>query len=433
MPIAPTPAKVDWLRGRLDQVGTVERMVCQLERAPKTGTPHIQGVVVFKNAVRWSSLREALPCYWAKRRGTQDQAEAYARKLETRASGDAGPFEFGDPIASGPGGRTDIVKMKHQLAKGVRVWELAKDDAFTSLVVRNNRGVMYLDSLYAEQREWWTKVQVYWGPPDVGKTRRVRYETKGDYYMISTRDHTIKYWDGYRDQKYVLIDDFNGELTQGQLLELINYTPFSVQVRGASVPFLAEKIFITSNYHPREWWNHGPNPQPLHVGLEARFGLRPDARFSATATEEMTLPWAPTALQLALWPEPALYQTRTQAREARALAMRSPSPAAAPVMSTGSVAPLVRSSMSVEPPQCGGGSVAVVPAGLAASRTTRSPRASRLSFDSLGTPPFCASELCDLGAPIYARISTPPISRGLNLASQSPPIDALYDCDLWAD
>lgn len=448
-------------------------MVCQLEIAPTTGTPHIQGVVVFKNPVRWSSLREAVPCYWAWRRGTQEQAEAYASKSASRAAGDAaGPFEFGDPIASGRGGRSDLVRIKHKLAEGVTLRELAKDDEFTPSVVRHHRGLTFLESIYAPQRRWWTKVQIYWGPPGVGKTRRVHYEAGDDLYVFSCREHSVKYWDGYHGQRYILIDDFNGELTQGQMLELINYTAFSVQVRGAAVPILADKLFVTSNYHPRGWWSHGPNPQELHVGLEARFGLSSDARFSATATEEMTVPWQPTAMQLACRPEPVLYPSRDAAFEALAAArelesarLRESSPVAAPIAVGRLASPLSQSSnLPVSRRSCTGSGRAVRVA-TAVSRGTPCAFMSRTSFTSWAAQPFCVPAWSARGArcspmslsPLLQ--GTPPLtyvasaSRGamgsvravsemsstslpavavgdLSLRSQSP-LDELYLRSLW--
>jgi len=160
-------------------------------------------------------------------------------------------------------------------------------------------------------------------------------------------------------------------------------------MRGATAPLLAEKIFITSNKHPTLWW-----PEGLCVGLRARFGLDSDARFSPTATEEMTVPFVPTAMQLSLWDEPVLYKSREEAEAAHRLARKSPPPDSASALVPPLAVQRCMSLASVDLPLSGPGSEAAAPAAVAAIPSYACPSPTRLSesFWSMATPPFYASE-----------------------------------------
>ena len=73
------------------------------ERAPNTGTLHLQGYVEFKKLVSYKGIKKILnnnTIHIEERRGTQEQAINYCRKE------DPTPFEFGEPKANGrPKGR----------------------------------------------------------------------------------------------------------------------------------------------------------------------------------------------------------------------------------------------------------------------------------------------------------------------------------------
>lgn len=63
----------------------------QLEKAPSTGTLHMQGGAVFKSKVRWSTLRANFPGIWAQK--LKDDSLEYGMKEDTRQDG---PWAIGD-------------------------------------------------------------------------------------------------------------------------------------------------------------------------------------------------------------------------------------------------------------------------------------------------------------------------------------------------
>lgn len=75
----------------------VQYAVWQHEKAPGTGTPHLQGYVAFKQKKRLTWLKDKcsrVP-HWAARRGNHQEAKAYSMKDDSR---EAGPWEIGDEL-----------------------------------------------------------------------------------------------------------------------------------------------------------------------------------------------------------------------------------------------------------------------------------------------------------------------------------------------
>jgi len=78
-------------------------------------TPHFQGYVVFKRNKRLAALKKWLPsAHWEVRRGTHEQARAYAMKEESRVEG---PWEHGD-AEQHSGERNDIAAARDAIFSG---------------------------------------------------------------------------------------------------------------------------------------------------------------------------------------------------------------------------------------------------------------------------------------------------------------------------
>lgn len=94
-------------------------------------------------------------------------------------------------------------------------------------------------------------VNVYWGRTGAGKSRRAWNEATLDAYP---KDPRSKFWDGYRGQEHVVIDEFRGGIDISHMLRWLDRYPVVVEVKGSSVVLKATHIWITSNIHPREWY-----------------------------------------------------------------------------------------------------------------------------------------------------------------------------------
>lgn len=92
---------------------------------------------------------------------------------------------------------------------------------------------------------------VFWGRTGSGKSRRAWSEAGLQAYP---KDPCSKFWDGYRGQANVVIDEFRGTIGISHMLRWLDRYPVLVEVKGSSVVFNATHIWITSNLHPKDWY-----------------------------------------------------------------------------------------------------------------------------------------------------------------------------------
>lgn len=91
-----------------------------------------------------------------------------------------------------------------------------------------------------------------YGQPGVGKTRNV-IDRFADYY---DKDKS-KYWNGYTDQKVVLIDDIEKDekFMLGILKKICQHKPFPAEDKfGQMRQIRPTKIIVTSNFHFNQIW-----------------------------------------------------------------------------------------------------------------------------------------------------------------------------------
>lgn len=94
-------------------------------------------------------------------------------------------------------------------------------------------------------------VHCYWGPSRTGKSRRA-WDEAGD--QAYPKDPRSKFWDGYRGQQHVVLDEFRGGIDIAHLLRWFDRYPVIVEIKGSSVPLTATTFWITSNLPPHEWY-----------------------------------------------------------------------------------------------------------------------------------------------------------------------------------
>jgi len=94
-------------------------------------------------------------------------------------------------------------------------------------------------------------VLVFWGPTGVGKSRRAWAEAGLDAYP---KDPMSKYWDGYRGQENVVIDEFRGDISISHVLRWFDRYPVIVEAKHGALALKATKIWVTSNLSPLDWY-----------------------------------------------------------------------------------------------------------------------------------------------------------------------------------
>jgi len=93
--------------------------------------------------------------------------------------------------------------------------------------------------------------EVFWGDTETGKSRRAWGEAGLHAY---SKDPRTKWWCGYQGQEHVVIDEFRGTIDIAHLLRWLDRYPVTVETKGGAKSLVAEKIWITSNISPDQWY-----------------------------------------------------------------------------------------------------------------------------------------------------------------------------------
>lgn len=241
-------------------------------------TPHYQGYVEFSTSHRLSGVRKILPsAHWELRRGTRDQARAYASKEATRVEG---PFEHGTFITGGRGTRNDIADLKESIRTGKTEIEIFEKHTLEYL--KYNRSINAARALYAVPRSQPPVVTVIVGPTGAGKTKHVATVEPELYWKQQS-----KWWDGYDGQEAVIFDDFKGWIPFIEMLRVLDRYPLLIEIKGGQRHFTASRIYITSNYHPAKWWKSKPYLPALYRRITKLLWMDEDGELSTTDPDEL--------------------------------------------------------------------------------------------------------------------------------------------------
>lgn len=213
-------------------------------------TEHFQGYVEFITLKSLAQVRGWLPlAHWEIRRGSRLQARDYCRKEESRIEG---PWEVGTFMQQGE--RTDLVQFIADVREGLQTSELI--DRHPGVMCRYPRFVGTIRTAQVRQRRLDLRVELHYGDTGLGKTRSA-YDRYPELYAIPITNGQM-WFDGYDGQEVVLMDDFAGAASKMELvkfLRLIDIYPVLVPVKGSHVYFEPMTIIVTTNLHPRNWWN----------------------------------------------------------------------------------------------------------------------------------------------------------------------------------
>lgn len=224
-------------------------LVYQMELAPTTNTPHFQGYVEFSRSKRLAAVRRILDsAHWEPRRKTRDEARAYCMKIDTRIDG---PYEHGSWENGGQGSRSDLYDMFKLVKDGKSELEILETMPQMWFRYHNavNKAKLLIES--RNRRTWKTEVHVILGPPRTGKSKLAMDMSPEAYWK--TQDN---WWDTFKGTEDVILDEFAGWLKFTDLLRLMDRYPMQVQNKGGFVNFAPKRIFITSNYHPWDWYKN---------------------------------------------------------------------------------------------------------------------------------------------------------------------------------
>jgi len=260
-------------RAHLDSL-SCRYIVAGEERAPGTGTPHIQGYVVWREGRTESAVRRSLPgCHITIARGSHTQNDQYCRKTRT-GDGDANSIVYsrGD-LPADPAQRGAAEKDRWE-----NTWDLAKsgriDDIDPDIRLRYYSTIRRIERDFMPSVERLSGPCGYWihGLAGSGKTRAVL-----DQIPDAFPKPRNQWWDGYQREDVVLVDDvdrFNIKLG-GYFKHWADAYPFIGEVKGGSVKIRPKRLIVTSQYKIEEIWQDEETREALmrrFVVIEKKLG-----------------------------------------------------------------------------------------------------------------------------------------------------------------
>lgn len=250
-----------------------EFVVYQEEICPQTKKHHWQGYLELKKQARFSAIQKAIgddTAHIEKRAGTQEEAIHYCTKphkdckcahcLKEVATPTAVPntvVRIGTPRPNQQGKRSDLLSIKDEICSGSTLLDIA-DEHFGAFIKYNKGIEKYINMRKYRDQSLWTplKVLVLRGDTGVGKTRSVMELFGKDVYTVTEpQKNGVVWFDFYDGQQTLLIDEFEGWITQPMLLRLLDGYPMQLQTKGGHTLKAWTRVVITCNKPLIHWYD----------------------------------------------------------------------------------------------------------------------------------------------------------------------------------
>jgi hypothetical protein len=238
------------------------------EICPTTGTPHLQLYLEFSGPRSVAALQKILEVklHFDARKGTSHQAAGYCKKANAEKPDQGYGYFFKTPDphwdgeefgeCSNSGERVDL----NEIAERVKTGDVTVEQILEENPLAYHQYGRTLDKLEDIQlrkkfRTEMTECIWYYGPTGVGKSHTAFNDfDDSTHYNLTLSDGG--WWDGYKGQHTVILNDFRGELPYNLMLNMIDKWPFKVKRRGREpMSFLSKKVIITSSQTPAEVFN----------------------------------------------------------------------------------------------------------------------------------------------------------------------------------
>lgn len=244
-----TPDEFEAIRAAMEsgacRYGIVGREVAE------SGTPHLQGYVEFSTTQRLSAVKRLLCAdrlHGEISRGTGREASEYCKK-----EGDF--LEFGR-LGGGQGARNDLLEVKSMLDVGSSMLDVASEHF--QQYCRYRKAFECYAALKIPVRSWRTQVIWFWGRTRSGKSRLAHAESQalcgGDVAWLA--DTTCQWFEPYRGNKGVIMDDMDGRAPISYLLRIFDRYEMLVPVKGGFVQWSPRIVWCTSNHSPEVLYGH---------------------------------------------------------------------------------------------------------------------------------------------------------------------------------
>lgn len=225
----------------------------------ESGTPHLQGYIYFTLQRPLSFVKKINSrAHWEPAKGDSLQNYIYCSKdgdfveigtrplthaERSKKGGQSQKDKWMEIKSKAKAGRLDDIDPKVYVLHYKSLLAIAKDNAPMPPNLDDTCG------------HW------YYGPTGTGKSRTAREENPDAYLKMAN-----KWWDGYKGEDVVIIEDFDiAHAVLGHHLKIwADRYAFPAEIKGGKINIRPIKIIITSNYEPSEIWTDNNTLDPIY-------------------------------------------------------------------------------------------------------------------------------------------------------------------------
>lgn len=234
-----TEEDIKWIQGLQDHCPTL----LVAKEVGESGTPHLQGEVTFASAKRWSAMKKLHGTWHFEVKKSKDFTYTLKKGNEMVVN-----------KHTIKGQRNDLLEATLLIReKGLQ----AVVDSMPETFIRHHNGLRAYQNAVMPHRNPENPPTIYWfhGQAGSGKTREARQYCIDNDLSFYFKDNT-QWWDGYRQQDAVIIDDFDHtSWNYRELLRVLDRYEHQVQIKGGYIPLNSRVIIITCEFHPSRLWN----------------------------------------------------------------------------------------------------------------------------------------------------------------------------------
>lgn len=256
------------------------RYICfQLEEGGTTGYLHFQIYLELNCPERMTAVKKIMQSkdvHVTQERegfGSRQAMRDYCRKTETRyAHAEAGPYEAGKWNATGAGNRTDLDHMCQMVTEGKTDTEIMT--VAPTLYVKYHKGIAAMRANTRGKGSGPDRPDVkticVYGPGGCGKSTWARNLASqwslevGHDGLFFRKSLTGQWFDGYVDEKVVILDEMPNGVPYDVLKMLLEPHPTIVNIKGTTRPWHATHVIMVSNKHPHDWYPEEVDKTPLN-------------------------------------------------------------------------------------------------------------------------------------------------------------------------
>lgn len=246
-----------WNNYPTDYVNRLKGLDCRYivageEVAPGTGTPHIQGYVVWWNAKSVSSVRTILRgCHITVARGNHRQNDKYCRKTRDGDTPNENVYSRGElPADAADRGAVEKLRWEH-------AWDAAKRGAVEEIPA--DIRIRQYSAIRRIERDYMPVVDRLPGPCGLwiyGESGTGKTQSAKDAYPDAYPKPCNIWWDGYQREETIILDDLDKYHVKlgGVLKHWLERYPFISENKGGSIKIRPKRFIVTSQYKIQHIW-----------------------------------------------------------------------------------------------------------------------------------------------------------------------------------